>query len=54
MPDAGLIAEQLSRRFGARVAVRDLTLSVAAGEIVTMLDPNGAGKTTTMRMVAGS
>jgi ABC-2 type transport system ATP-binding protein len=48
-----LIAEHLTRRFDARVAVRDLSLSVNAGEIVTLLGPNGAGKTTTMRMLAG-
>ncbi|MGE0862456.1 MAG: heme ABC exporter ATP-binding protein CcmA [Vicinamibacterales bacterium] len=53
MPAALLIAEQLTRTFDTRVAVRDLSLSVAAGEIVTVLGPNGAGKTTTMRMVAG-
>ncbi len=53
MPAALLVAEHLTRAFDARVAVRDLTLSVAAGEIVTVLGPNGAGKTTTMRMVAG-
>ena len=39
--------------FDARVAVRDVSLSVNAGEIVTLLGPNGAGKTTTMRMLAG-
>lgn len=53
MPAALLIAEHLTRAFDTRVAVRDLTLSVATGEIVTVLGPNGAGKTTTMRMVAG-
>jgi ABC-2 type transport system ATP-binding protein len=46
-------AEQLTRMFDARVAVRDVSLSVNAGEIVTLLGPNGAGKTTTMRMLAG-
>lgn len=39
--------------FGDRVAVRDLSLSVRAGEILSLLGPNGAGKTTTMRMLAG-
>jgi ABC-2 type transport system ATP-binding protein len=39
--------------FDARIAVRDVSLSVNAGEIVTLLGPNGAGKTTTMRMLAG-
>ena len=43
----------LTRTFGDRVAVRDLSLSVATGEIVALLGPNGAGKTTTMRMLAG-
>jgi len=53
MPAALLVADHLTRTFDARVAVRDLSLTVAAGEIVTVLGPNGAGKTTTMRMVAG-
>jgi ABC-2 type transport system ATP-binding protein len=48
-----LVADRLTRRFGDRVAVRDLSLSVAAGEIVALLGPNGAGKTTTMRLLAG-
>jgi ABC-2 type transport system ATP-binding protein len=46
-------AQHLTRVFDARVAVRDVSLSVNQGEIVTLLGPNGAGKTTTMRMLAG-
>jgi ABC-2 type transport system ATP-binding protein len=46
-------AEHLTRQFDARIAVRDVSLSVNAGEIVALLGPNGAGKTTTMRMLAG-
>jgi ABC-2 type transport system ATP-binding protein len=46
-------AANLTREFGERVAVRDVTLDVARGEIVALLGPNGAGKTTTMRMLAG-
>ncbi len=53
MPDAVLIAERLTRTFGPRLAVSDLSLTVEAGEVVTLLGPNGAGKTTTMRMMAG-
>jgi ABC-2 type transport system ATP-binding protein len=53
MAAALLIADQLTRNFDTRVAVRQLSLSVAAGEIVTVLGPNGAGKTTTLRMLAG-
>jgi len=48
-----LVADRLTRAFGDRVAVRELSLTVAAGEIVALLGPNGAGKTTTMRMLAG-
>jgi ABC-2 type transport system ATP-binding protein len=53
MATAPLVAERLTRVFDDRVAVRDVSLSVHAGEIVTLLGPNGAGKTTTMRMLAG-
>ncbi|WP_428261300.1 ABC transporter ATP-binding protein [Haliangium sp.] len=45
--------EHLSRRFGALVAVRDLTLSVQRGEIFGVLGPNGAGKSTSIRMLCG-
>ena len=38
---------------GANPAVRDLTLDVYHGEILTLLGPSGCGKTTTLRMVAG-
>ena len=48
-----ITAEHLTRVFDDRVAVRDVTLTVYAGEIVCLLGPNGAGKTTTMRMLAG-
>jgi len=43
----------VSKRFGSKVIVHDLTFSVEKGEIVGFLGPNGAGKTTTMRMIAG-
>lgn len=42
----------LARRFGNMLAVQDLSLSVASGEVFAFLGPNGAGKTTTMRMLA--
>lgn len=44
---------QLSKSFGARQAVREVSFAVNAGETVAFLGPNGAGKSTTMRMVAG-
>ena len=44
-----LIVEHLTKRFGARTAVDDLSLSVFKGEVFGFLGPNGAGKTTTVR-----
>ena len=41
----------LTRRYGAVVALDDLTFSVPVGEVVGFLGPNGAGKTTTMRAI---
>ncbi len=43
----------LTRRFGDLVAVDDLSLSIARGEIFGFLGPNGAGKSTTIRMLCG-
>lgn len=48
-----IIAEHLTRRFGDRLAVENLSLEVAEGEVFGFLGPNGAGKTTTVRMLAG-
>jgi len=44
---------QLTKRYGAVVAVNELDLAVASGELVALLGPSGCGKTTTMRMIAG-
>jgi ABC-2 type transport system ATP-binding protein len=48
-----LSASHLTRRFGERLAVEDLSFEVRAGEIFGLLGPNGAGKTTTLRILAG-
>ena len=45
--------ERLTRRFGAFVAVDEVTFEVARGEVFGFLGPNGAGKTTTIRMLLG-
>jgi len=48
-----IVTHGLSRRFGSLVAVRDVSLEVAKGEIFGVLGPNGAGKSTTIRMLCG-
>jgi len=45
--------EGLTKSFGALVAVADVNLRVAKGDVLGFLGPNGAGKTTTMRMITG-
>ncbi len=46
-------ARGLSKRYGDKVAVDDLTFTVRPGRVTGFLGPNGAGKTTTMRMILG-
>ncbi len=48
-----LEAVSVTRRFGGFTAVADVSMSVAAGEVVGLLGANGAGKTTLIRMVLG-
>jgi ABC-2 type transport system ATP-binding protein len=43
----------LGKRYGSVVALQDLSLDVAAGEVFGFLGPNGAGKTTTIRLLLG-
>lgn len=48
-----LSAQELSKRFGDRHAVKSISLEVNSGEIVGLLGPNGAGKTTSFYMIVG-
>ena len=48
-----LSTHALSKNYGDRPAVKDLTIEIEPGEILGFLGPNGAGKTTTIRMALG-
>jgi ABC-2 type transport system ATP-binding protein len=51
--DVVISAQQLTKRYGASLAVDHIDLEVGAGEIVGILGPNGSGKTTTILMLLG-
>ena len=53
MSDLALQTENLTKRFGGRIAVDRLTFRVERGDIYGFLGPNGAGKSTTLRMLLG-
>lgn len=48
-----IVTSGLTKRFGRTVAVADLSLTVAPGEVFGFLGPNGAGKSTTIRLLLG-
>ncbi|HUD88930.1 MAG TPA: ATP-binding cassette domain-containing protein [Xanthobacteraceae bacterium] len=50
---AHLEVSGLTKRFGGLVAVKDMALSVRAGEIVGLIGPNGSGKSTVMKLIIG-
>jgi sulfate/thiosulfate transport system ATP-binding protein len=45
--------EQVTKRYGERSVVSDLSLSIATGELFVLLGPSGSGKSTVLRMIAG-
>jgi len=52
--DEPLIAlDSVSKRYGSKEIIHDISFDVKRGEIVGFLGPNGAGKTTTMKMISG-
>ncbi len=51
--DNGLIIEKISKTYGNKEIIRDLSISIRRGEIVGLLGPNGAGKTTSFYMIVG-
>ncbi len=46
-------ARRLTKKYGEKVAVNDLTFTIRPGQVTGFLGPNGAGKSTTMRMILG-
>jgi ABC-2 type transport system ATP-binding protein len=48
-----IVAQNLHKRYGKKVAVENLTLTVERGEVFGFLGPNGAGKTTAVKMMLG-
>ncbi|MGH8069150.1 MAG: ABC transporter ATP-binding protein [Candidatus Entotheonellia bacterium] len=48
-----IVADQLSKRYGARLAADRVSFGVRAGEVMGLLGPNGSGKTTILRILAG-
>src|ERR1700746_1834070 len=53
MNETVIVLDKLSKRFGDVQAVREVSLTIAAGTIFGFLGANGAGKTTTIRMLCG-
>ncbi|WP_256391299.1 ABC transporter ATP-binding protein [Natronoarchaeum rubrum] len=51
MTEDAIVADGLTKRFGEKTAVNDVSLSIPRGTVYGFLGPNGAGKTTTMRML---
>jgi lipopolysaccharide export system ATP-binding protein len=51
--DDGLIINKISKSYGNKKVVRDISILINRGEIIGLLGPNGAGKTTTFYMIVG-
>src|SRR4051794_41619962 len=52
-PSAMIRLDKVTKQYGLKTAVHELSLDVPAGELFAFLGPNGAGKTTTIKMLCG-
>jgi ABC-type multidrug transport system ATPase subunit len=52
-PEAIVVVDRVTKDFGGKTAVKDLSFTVPAGQICGLLGPNGAGKTTLFRLLMG-
>jgi len=52
-PPSALVVRGLKKSYGRRAVVKDVSLTVEAGQVVGLLGPNGAGKTTSFYMIVG-
>src|SRR5262249_43005065 len=48
-----IFLDRVTKQYGTKTAVQDLTLEIPAGQLFAFLGPNGAGKTTTIKMMCG-
>ncbi len=53
MLDDGLIINKISKSYGNKEVVRDVSINIKRGQVVGLLGPNGAGKTTTFYVIVG-
>ena len=53
MPSSDVCLTSVTKRFGATLAVDDMTLEIPAGQFMTLLGPSGCGKSTTLRLIGG-
>ena len=51
--DDGLVINKISKTYGNKKVVRDISISINRREVVGLLGPNGAGKTTTFYIIVG-